>query len=79
MLLYNDSLWLAESLRHFTGTDSRRSGQIKLDSAETEISALELFAKRTHGREMDSQRTIIGDLRDGAQGFTKVGSAARCL
>ena len=70
MLLYNDSLWLAQSLRHFTGTGSSHSGgQINVGAAETEISALELFAKRTYGREMESQRTIIGDLLDGAQGF----------
>ena len=68
--MYNDSLWLAGGLRHFTGTESRLNAQINLDRAETEISALELFAKRTYGREMDSQRTIIGDLLDGAQGFT---------
>lgn len=69
MLLYNDSLWLAESLRNFTGTESRRSGQINVGAAETEISALELFAKCTYGREMESQRTIIRDLLDGAQAF----------
>lgn len=69
MLLYNDSLWLAESLRNFTGTESSRSGQINVGAAEIEISALELFAKRTYGGEMESQRTIIGDLLDGAQGF----------
>ena len=70
MLLYNDSLWLAESLRHFTGTESRRSGaQINVGAAETEISALELFAKRTYAGEMESQRTIVRDLLDGAQGF----------
>ena len=70
MFLYNDSLWLADVLRRLTGTESRRSAQINLDRAEAEISALELFAKRTYGREMDSQRTIIGDLVEGSQGFT---------
>lgn len=69
MFLYNDSLWLAESLRLFTGTQFKHSGQINLGAAETEISALESFAKRTYGKEMESQRTIIGDLLDGAQGF----------
>lgn len=70
MLLYNDSLWVAESLRHFAGTESRHSGQINVDRAETEISTLELFAKRIYGREMESQRTIFKDLLDGAQRFT---------
>lgn len=69
MFLYNDSLWLAESLRQFTGTQIRRSGQINGGAAESEISALESYAKRTYGKEMESQRTIIGDLLDGAQGF----------
>ena len=57
MLLYNDSFWLAESLRHFTATESRRSGQINVDRAETEISALELFAKRRYGK-------VIVDIED---------------
>ena len=69
MFLYNDSLWLAESLRLFTGTQFKRSGQINTGAAETEISALESFAKRTYGKEMESQRTVIGDLLDGAQCF----------
>lgn len=70
MFLYNDSLWLAESLRCFTGTEFKRTSQINVSAAEIEISALESFAKRTYGKEMESQRTIIGDLLDGAQGFT---------
>lgn len=69
MFLYNDSLWIAESLRLFTGTQFKRSGQINVGAAETEISSLESFAKRTYGKEMESQRTVIGDLLDGAQGF----------
>ena len=69
MFLYNDSLWLAERLRQFTGTQIRRSAQINAGAAESEISALESYAKRTYGKEMESQRTIIGDLLDGAQGF----------
>lgn len=69
MFLYNDSLWLAERLRLLTGTQFKRSGQINVGAAETEISALESFAKRTYGKEMETQRTVIGDLLDGAQGF----------
>lgn len=69
MFLYNDSMWLAESLRQFTGIQSKKTGQINPGAAETEISALESFAKRTYGKEMESQRTIIRDLLDGAQGF----------
>lgn len=70
MFLYNDSLWLAESLRRFTGTQFKQTGNINPGAAGVEISALESFAKRTYGKEMESQRTIIGDLLDGAQGFT---------
>lgn len=69
MFLYNDSLWLAESLRRFTGTQFKRNSQINVGAAETEISTLEAFAKRTYSKEMESQRTILGDLLDGAQGF----------
>lgn len=70
MFLYNDSLWLAENLRYITGVQSNRMNQINVGAAEIEISALESFSKRTYGKEMESQRTIIGDLLDGAQGFT---------
>jgi centromere/kinetochore protein ZW10 len=69
MFLYNDSLWLAESLRRFTGTQFKQTGHIDRGAADVEISALETFAKRTYSKEMESQRTIIGDLLDGAQGF----------
>lgn len=69
MFLYNDSLWLAESLRRFTGTQFKQTGKLNPGAAELEISALEKFAKRTYGKEMESQRTIIGDLLDGAQSF----------
>ncbi|MCJ1465987.1 hypothetical protein MMC07_004606 [Pseudocyphellaria aurata] len=69
MFLYNDCLWLAERLRLLTGTQFKGSGQINVGAAETEISALESFAKRTYGKEMEIQRTVIGDLLDGAQGF----------
>ena len=69
MFLYNDSLWLAESLRRFTGTEFKQTGHLNPGAAELEISALEKFAKRTYSKEMESQRTIIGDLLDGAQGF----------
>lgn len=69
MFLYNDSLWLAESLRQFTGTQFKQTGQINPGAAEVEICALETFAKRTYSKEMESQRTILGDLLDGAQGF----------
>lgn len=69
MFLYNDILWLAENLRQRTGTLPKRTGQAKLGFADIEISSMESFARRIYGKEMESQRTIIGDLLDGAQGF----------
>ena len=59
MLLYNDSLWLAKNLRHFTGTEFRRSGQVKVDSAETEISALELFAIVRTGERWNPKESLL--------------------
>ena len=61
MLLYNDCQWLAEQLRHtnsFEGSDF-----------DTQAGSLEVHGKRAYSKEMDSQRTIINDLLDGAQGF----------
>ena len=73
MYLYNDSIWLAEQLNTLatdydlaTGTSPKASRQ--LDIAR-DISALELCGKRAYGKEMESQRTILRDLLDGAQGF----------
>ena len=66
MFLYNDSLWMAEHLRQTSETRQRQSGKPRL---EADILALEHFGKRAYGKEMESQRTIIGDLLDGAQGF----------
>ena len=75
MFLYNDSLWLTERLQklvfdHTTSSGrqirSRIAHNLKLD---THILALETFGKRAYAKEMESQRTIITDLLDGAQGF----------
>lgn len=75
MFLYNDSLWLSEQLRSFAREQTSRALDInprvagKLDLAAA-IPALEGFGKRCYGKEMESQRTILGDLLDGAQGFS---------
>lgn len=74
MFLYNDSMWLAEQLRVFADNQALRAGaqspraigRLKLDP---DVNSLEVFAKRTYGKEMNSQRTILGDLLDGAQSF----------
>ena len=68
MFLYNDSLWMAERLRFFTKDHFDRRLNL-----EANILALEAFGKRSYGKEMETQRTIIGDLLDGAQGFTNCG------
>lgn len=75
MFLYNDSLWLAERLQqvhshHTTRSEkhmrSRTGHNLNLD---THVVALESHGKRAYAKEMESQRTIITDLLDGAQGF----------
>lgn len=65
MFLYNDSLWLAERLQ--------QRGQEYVDARAdffSDITALSAFGKRAYSREMESQRTILSDLLDGAQGFS---------
>ncbi|KAH0542240.1 hypothetical protein FGG08_003362 [Glutinoglossum americanum] len=74
MFLYNDSLWLGERLRELPETRTQRTtavnpwiaGKLNL---EPEIKHLEAFGKRAYSREMESQRTILVDFLDGAQGF----------
>ncbi|GAB7357781.1 hypothetical protein MBLNU459_g0429t1 [Dothideomycetes sp. NU459] len=79
MLIYNDSTRLAEQLRAFvdqqTAKDAssdvapnmRPSARLRLDN---DLKALDSFAKRAYSAEMESQRTIIRDMLDGAQGFS---------
>ena len=66
MLLYNDSLWLAESLQAL----SQKHTATRLDLS-ADIEALTVFGKRAYGREMEIQRTILSDVLDGAQGFAR--------
>lgn len=71
MFLYNDCLWLAEQLREVTHARKPNGGiatnsDLRLDD---DVMVLEAFGKRSYGKEMESQRTIIKDLLDGAQGF----------
>lgn len=63
MYLYNDSIYLAERLRAFSGEHgfSRLAG---------DIDSIEKFGRLSYGREMHSQRTILTDLLDGCQGFS---------
>lgn len=62
MYLYNDSLYLADQLRDFVE-------QHQLTRLESDIEALEKFGKLGYSKEMQTQRTIVTDLLDGAQGF----------
>jgi centromere/kinetochore protein ZW10 len=90
MLIYNDCTRLADRLRTFIREQNeadkstslpqrlRPSAGLKL---EDDINAIEGFGKRAYGREMESQRTIIRDLLDGAQSFqscTRAPFAAEC-
>lgn len=76
MFLYNDSLWLVEHVQHLLSDHTTISGK-RVQSRvaynlnlPVHISALEGFGKRAYAKEMESQRTIIIDLLDGAQGFS---------
>ncbi|CAO1596585.1 ribosome bioproteinsis protein ytm1 [Xanthoria calcicola] len=66
MFLYNDCLWLVDQLQEIVQRRSPKQGRLRLHD---DIVALGAFGKRSYGREMESQRTIIKDLLDGAQGF----------
>ncbi|RMY50604.1 hypothetical protein D0863_14832 [Hortaea werneckii] len=68
MLIFNDANQLASQLREWQSSQPPTS-RLRLDA---DVKALENFAKKAYASEMDSQRTIIRDLLDGAQGFTNV-------
>jgi protein transport protein DSL1/ZW10 len=60
---YNDSLYLADQLRNMNTPPG-------MQSMESDVKSLEKFAKMAYSKEMETQRIIIWDLLDGAQGFT---------
>jgi centromere/kinetochore protein ZW10 len=64
MYLYNDSLYLAEQARGLV----EEHGLARL---QPDIEALEKFGKYAYSKEMQTQRTIVTDLLDGAQGFSQ--------
>lgn len=66
MFLYNDSFWLAERLEELSHAQTSTRLNISAD-----LQALSAFGKRAYGKEMESQRTILSDLLDGAQGFAQ--------
>jgi centromere/kinetochore protein ZW10 len=80
MLMYNDCQRLSDRLRAFLQEQSekdststlprhlRPSARLKAD-LEDDIKTIDGFGKRAYGREMESQRQIIRDHLEGAQGF----------
>jgi len=68
MLIYNDASHLSSQLRSWQANQPPAS-RLRLDA---DVKALETFAKRAYSSEMDSQRTILRDFLDGAQGFSNV-------
>lgn len=68
MLIYNDASHLASLLRDWQSSQLPAS-RLRLDN---DVKALETFAKRAYSAEMESQRTILKDLLDGAGGFSNV-------
>lgn len=62
MYLYNDSMFLAEQIRNIV--EERKFNRLSSD-----VDGLEKFGKLSYSKEMQTQRTILIDLLDGAQGF----------
>ncbi|KAL1965664.1 hypothetical protein VTN77DRAFT_5341 [Rasamsonia byssochlamydoides] len=60
--LYNDSMYLAEQIRHLVD-------EHQLSRLAPDIEGLERFGKLSYSKEMQTQRTIVTDLLDGSQGF----------
>lgn len=66
MLIYNDANRLSSQLTDWQSSSSTAS-RLRL---QKDVDALSQFAKRAYTSEMDSQRTILRDLLDGAQDFS---------
>lgn len=67
MLMYTDTSRLCDVLKAF-GNDLDESVRAK-SRLGNELKTLGEFGKRAYGKEMESQRTILRDLLDNAQGF----------
>ncbi|KAK3718860.1 ribosome biogenesis protein ytm1 [Vermiconidia calcicola] len=65
LFVYNDASRIAELLRDWQSSQPEGS-RLRIDS---DVAALETFARRAYSSEMEAQRTILRDLLDGAQGF----------
>lgn len=66
MLIYNDTGRLSDQLRAWQAAQPT-SSRLRLDN---DVKALDQFAKKAYGAEMESQKTILRDFLDGAQGFS---------
>lgn len=60
---YNDSRYIAERLRNM-------NVQAGMPSLEEDIRSMERFGRLAYSKEMETQRLIVWDLLEGAQGFT---------
>jgi centromere/kinetochore protein ZW10 len=68
---YNDSLYIAEQLRHMNSSGATNTnGGSAPPNLDTDIQAMEKFARLAYSKEMETQRLIVWDLLEGAQGFT---------
>ena len=77
MHLYNDASYLVQKLREVLEGDKGES----LAGMKSDCLVMERFARAAYAREMELQRTILGDILDGAQGFqscTKQPYAMQC-
>lgn len=74
MTLYNDTQHLITLLQSLQSTisDTTTNRRLRLDA---DIATLTSFGARSYTHELNSQRTIIRDLLDGAQGFTNSSEA----
>ncbi|KAF2644286.1 hypothetical protein P280DRAFT_421130 [Massarina eburnea CBS 473.64] len=81
MLIYNDCTRLSDRIRALLQEQAENDKNSPLPKLllpsirlkprlENDIKAIEGFGKRAYGREMESQRTIIRDHLDAAQGFS---------
>ncbi|KAK5064215.1 hypothetical protein LTR84_000048 [Exophiala bonariae] len=67
---YNDSLYIAERLRDITSGGTNANGGVFSPNLDADIQAMEKFARLAYSKEMETQRLIVWDLLEGAQGFT---------
>lgn len=77
MLLFNDITRLVHCLQSLQ--EKLDSGTIAKLRLEGEIKALAGFGRRVYEREMESQRLIVKDMLDTAQGFTNCASPTFAL